>query len=717
MLGIDDSPRPSGHEGIASAMRSKEPVILQPLSGRQKLFDADRPAKSNGRKYPRTRFSKAIESPLPGSAQPIRPLFPWVLGAMKGIATISEATAAPASRSVEEWSTEARRHEREGELFRAYDIAMQGLAEHGDAAELKYQAVLCLASTGATRQASAKFAELGLDRVGASGSNRQLRMDIAALQARLIKDDALGRIGEERAAGLREAAELYSTLFAQETAAGNPEAYYPGVNVATLRLLAGDREAAAAFAGAVLAQLAALPQDKTGYYEIASEIEALLILGRVDEARRRAPALRRLLDGRGATGFRALSSTIRQLRLIVEACRLDGGWLSTITPPRVIHYLGHMISTTGGNGRLPAQEEARVSAEIEARIAGAGIGFGHGSLAAGADILFAEALLRHGASLHVILPFDRAEFVEVSVLPAGAEWVERFETCLAAAQQHGTVRYATEDRYLGDDALFGYCSQLAMGLAILRSRHLSTEAEQIAVWDGEPPTGVAGTAADIAIWRRTERPQSIIRCGNFGQPVGAASVAPERSTTRRTRAMLFGDISGFSKLTDIELPRFIDRILGAFAAVIDGYGSDVLLANTWGDGIYLVFDDAGKAARCALDLQAAMMGIDLAAAGLPGHLALRIGLHLGPVYAGRDPILKGQNFFGAHVSRAARIEPVTPEGLVYVTETMAAVLAIHNAAEFACDYVGMTEPAKGYGRMRMFLLRRAVDAQIALPNR
>ena len=103
-----------------------------------------------------------------------------------------------------------------------------------------------------------------------------------------------------------------------------------------------------------------------------------------------------------------------------------------------------------------------------------------------------------------------------------------------------------------------------------------------------------------------------------------------------------------------------------------------------------------------------MTGIDVAAAGLPDHLALRIGGHLGPVYTGQDPIIKQQNYFGAHVSRAARIEPVTPEGCVYVTEMLAAVLAIHNA-EFTCDYVGMTESAKHYGTMRMFLLRRTSE--------
>ena len=120
-----------------------------------------------------------------------------------------------------------------------------------------------------------------------------------------------------------------------------------------------------------------------------------------------------------------------------------------------------------------------------------------------------------------------------------------------------------------------------------------------------------------------------------------------------------------------------------------------------------LFDDAGKAAGCALDLQEALAATDLTAHGLPATMGLRIGGHLGPVYTARDPVLRRDNFFGAHVSRAARIEPVTPERCVYVTETLAAVLALHNADAFECEYVGMTKAAKHYGRMRMFLLRRA----------
>jgi class 3 adenylate cyclase len=175
--------------------------------------------------------------------------------------------------------------------------------------------------------------------------------------------------------------------------------------------------------------------------------------------------------------------------------------------------------------------------------------------------------------------------------------------------------------------------------------------------------------------------------------------------------MLFGDIHGFSKLSDGQLPLFVENVLGTLSTVVDRYQvrGDVLLANTWGDGLFLVFDDAGEAAGCALELQEAMASVDLLAMGLPGHMALRIGGHLGPVYTARDPILKRNNYFGAHVSRAARIEPVTPEKCVYVTETLAAVLAIHNADQSQCDYVGMIRAAKRYGQMWMFLLRRSPD--------
>lgn len=271
-----------------------------------------------------------------------------------------------------------------------------------------------------------------------------------------------------------------------------------------------------------------------------------------------------------------------------------------------------------------------------------------------------------------------------------------------------TVRFATEDSYLSDDHLFTYASQLAMGLAVLCARHMHAPVRQLVVWDGVARSGVAGTVADMQVWAATGYPQSIIRCGDQKHSDDLTDfVKPAVKSGRRdTRAMLFADIHGFSKLADIQLPVFVDQIMGRAARVIHAFGNDVEYVNTWGDGIFAVFQDAGKAARCALELQETLTDLDLEMVGLPNHLSLRIGGHLGPVYRLEEPVIGRKTSFGAHVSRAARIEPVTPVGCVYVTESFAAVLALHNASEFACDYVGFTKAHKDYGGLRMFALRR-----------
>jgi class 3 adenylate cyclase len=119
-----------------------------------------------------------------------------------------------------------------------------------------------------------------------------------------------------------------------------------------------------------------------------------------------------------------------------------------------------------------------------------------------------------------------------------------------------------------------------------------------------------------------------------------------------------------------------------------------------------VFGDAGQAAECGLELQEAMGAIDLAAARLPDHLAVRLGAHLGPVFPIADPVLGVPSYMGSHVSRTARIEPVTPPAAVFVTEAFLAALVLAGTERLACDYVGHMPAAKDYGRLRMYRLRR-----------
>jgi class 3 adenylate cyclase len=73
-----------------------------------------------------------------------------------------------------------------------------------------------------------------------------------------------------------------------------------------------------------------------------------------------------------------------------------------------------------------------------------------------------------------------------------------------------------------------------------------------------------------------------------------------------------------------------------------------------------------------------------------------------------DKIISRQNFFGSHVNRAARIEPVTTPGCAYASEQFAALVAVECGDNFVCDYVGVEDLAKDYDRCPLYRLRRRV---------
>jgi len=597
------------------------------------------------------------------------------------------------------WLQEAKPYETGGEFFKAYDILTQGLEEFPEDPWLAHRAVLNLANAGATALARRKYEELGL--------RKRSETDIAALNGRLLKDQAFGLDGAERRQRLGEAAEAYEKAYADAKRAGDPNAYYPAINIATLRLLQGEKDLAAKVAREVLDLLLPRIGDKDfgtsgdRYWVLATAAEASIVSGDMAQAETFAKAAREANAGQHL----ALASTARQFRLVLASQGQDPAWLKEFSPPEVVHYTGHMPALPGGTGRFQPAEEPQIAEKIRDALSGRSIGAAYGSLAAGADILFAEAVLAKGASLNLVFPFAQEDFLEQSVRPFGEQWVARFEACLAKAT---TVRYATEDEYLGDDQLYVYCSQLAMGLAAICARHMGAPVRQVAVWDGRRPSGIAGTGVDLALGRKLGMEQIVIRCGSGPEADIWSALQQPAVKGRAPRAMLFGDIKGFSKLTDRQIPLFRDKILEALGEAIETFGADVQFRNTWGDGIFVVFEDIGVAARAALALQKAVEGVGAATEGLPGTMALRLGGHFGPIYEIDDPILHRRNYLGAHVSRAARIEPITPEGCVYVTETFAAVLALTHPKEFACDYVGVTEMAKHYGQLRMFLLRPAV---------
>jgi class 3 adenylate cyclase len=85
---------------------------------------------------------------------------------------------------------------------------------------------------------------------------------------------------------------------------------------------------------------------------------------------------------------------------------------------------------------------------------------------------------------------------------------------------------------------------------------------------------------------------------------------------------------------------------------------------------------------------------------------LRTGLHAGPVFQLFEPVTESLNCIGVHVSRAARIEPITPKGQVFVSREFAALAETHPGLGFACDYVGQTDYDKNYGTFPTYHLHR-----------
>jgi len=586
-------------------------------------------------------------------------------------------------RPATDWLEAVKDAERRGELLTAVDLAEQGLAERPDDLWLKHRAVLALARAGATEEAARRFERYGLQAAEED--------DIAALGARIAKDIALETTEEGRRAETVRALTLYRTIHARTGG------YYAAINAATLSLVAGQPEQARLLARSALDALSR--SDESSYYAAATEGEAHLLLGDERAARR---ALERASALHGGD-YSSLATTRRQLRLVCALTGTDPAIIRILAGPGVAHFCGHRIAAAGAPGRFPAEAEQGVADRIDAELTRDTPRYAYGSLASGADIMWAEALLARGAELHIVLPFVRDAFIQSSVASSGPGWVERFDRCLDAAFN---VTYATDNAFVADDALFRYAGELAIGLALLRARYLDADVRQLAVWDGKPDLGDAGTAFDVATWRATRRAVSVIPTGPSGPASRAAAGSTAGAPGRVVRALIFADVKGFSKLADEQVPLVLQHVLSAFATVLERYEGAIEHRNTWGDALYVVLTDTVLAAECALELQQGISAIDLRELELPDDLALRIGAHVGPVFPLEEPVLRTRAFTGSHVSRTARIEPVTPPGTVYVTEPFAAALELAQRPGLGCDYVGSMPAAKDYGHFRMYRLRR-----------
>ncbi len=474
--------------------------------------------------------------------------------------------------------------------------------------------------------------------------------ELACLHGRLLKDRAVRASGEERSALYRRAGEAYWR------AASATMTTYPLINAATLSLLGAEESRARDLAVEVLERIDQHPEEpETPYYRAATRAEALLLLGRDEEARA-------AFGGAVADAPRAWedhASTLRQFALILAAQGQDASWLDAHRPPRSLHFGGHMSFDPKVVRREHLDEKIAAVLDEER------IGFGFGALAAGADIIIAEALLERGADLHAVLPGGAESFARVSVDPMGKAWRRRFDAVLKRAE---TVRPVRPIGAQPDATMIGLADEIAMGAALVNARRLESHAVQLLVLADGASERAREAWADGG-WR-----QRILCAPREDTPNGLPPIpsSPWRRFAILTLAIEEGDAAD-SGLEE-RLGQLRDALAAAPAPVVGPYLS--------GGRVTLAWPRPLEAARAAAKVMEA----------LPPKTGSRVGGHYGVARSFRDPFSGAEHLSGDAVAAAEGALASALPGTAYVTEDFAAALMAAGPEAPRSEYIGELNP-------------------------
>jgi class 3 adenylate cyclase len=281
--------------------------------------------------------------------------------------------------------------------------------------------------------------------------------------------------------------------------------------------------------------------------------------------------------------------------------------------------------------------------------------------------------------------------------------------------------------------LYRFSNHVMHGSAVMRGKFLTTEPHLMAVWHSRTDSIPGGPADFIDRWTNIST-LHLIDLDELGEDGGTEKidmsfVQPQKisltfdpfiakSPDRVIKSMMFSDLSGYSKLQDEHIPSFLD-FLEKLNGAIEKIGVSLESLNTWGDAVFAVADSALKIADFGLRYCDIIESLGKKYPEFPFPIRARISLHSGPVFLAQDPFIKKVNFYGGHINRAARLEPVTAVGQVYATQQFISLLygetnderneciqkGIKYCERYSTEYVGVISLAKSYGQQEVYHLR------------
>jgi adenylate cyclase len=550
----------------------------------------------------------------------------------------------------------------------ALDLATEGLARWPDELELHYLRTLALASCGSTAAA------LALYRRSPLATSRVL--DHLALEARLLKDLAWQDISAERRVTLTQAAASYERVYEHallsENASDRAQGTYPAVNAATLWALAGEESRSRTLAAATtellrdVAVSALSARDLYFYWATVAEAAALLC---DDSTLREAVSHANALERRNLW---VRSRTHAQLARLAEV-RPD---LARTLERWYLPAVGVLASEPFAPGGGAAWADHTLESDPVLIFCGA----------PGSDLAALVARFRGSAALHVILPQATADLAAGGLDPGTTP----LDSSVDVSGLHlDPSEGSTEERET-------ICRQVALGSSISRALQL-----------GVPWCALSlrsGSMQQLCLLRAPQL-RAVASERVFLPPTGPRRLG-DRPHTEQT-AILFADLVGYSHFSAAQIHYYWNALMPRIAETLARYGTSVLLKKTWGDALHAVIEHGVTAARIACAVRDAAADASRSISG-SGVTLYRVALHWGPVEPGIDPIDGRTSFYGPQLSLAARAEPVTPPGGIYVTEPFAARLALEGETEFSCAYVGKITLPKSFGQMRLLSLQQTI---------
>src|SRR5438874_5386576 len=143
---------------------------------------------------------------------------------------------------------------------------------------------------------------------------------------------------------------------------------------------------------------------------------------------------------------------------------------------------------------------------------------------------------------------------------------------------------------------------------------------------------------------------------------GRVGAPPREPMPRRLAAIVAGDISGYSRLMEIDEEGTHNRVKRIERDLIEPSIAEHhgKLVKTTGDGFIAIFDSPVEAVRCSIVIQQNLVGRN---ASLPKHhwIEYRIGVNLG------DVIIETDDVYGDGVNFASRLEGIADPGQVYIS--------------------------------------------------